>query len=201
MATLVVRIGTAAWVLWEINTEVRFGLLGRRLLRPVHPLVHYACEQVAAWPFRFLVVSPIIVAAFAWLGFDVITDDPVQIALLPLVLLGTWVMTFCVMAIIGTLAFFAESSLAVFDLWLGFYVVLSGYVMPLDLFPAGVRAVVDWLPFRYMLSFPVETLLGLMDREATLRALAGQWAYVAAMGAVLLLLWRAGVKRFAAYGG
>ena len=82
------------------------------------------------------------------------------------------------MACIGTLSLFWESSLAVFDLWLGLYTVLSGYVMPLELFPGRVRALVGWLPFRQMLAFPVENLLGLISREQALRDLALQWAWV-----------------------
>ena len=37
-----------AWVIWEVNYEIRQGTLAFRLLRPVHPLVAYACENVAA---------------------------------------------------------------------------------------------------------------------------------------------------------
>ena len=90
-------------------------------------------------------------------------------------------MTFLVMAIIGSLSFFWESALGIFDLWLGFYFLFSGYLMPLELLPAPVRAVGDWLPFRYMLSFPVEVTLGLVDREQLLHGLAIQWGWVAAL--------------------
>ena len=61
------------------------------------------------------------------------------------------------MAMIGTLSLFWESSIAVFDLWLALYTVLSGYVVPLELFPERVRALVGVLPFRYMLAFPWRT--------------------------------------------
>ena len=37
-----------------------------------------------------------------------------------------------------------------------------------------------WLPFRYMLSFPVENALGLLSRTDSLRALGMQWAWVMA---------------------
>ena len=201
MTTLVVRVGTGAWVLWELNADIRFGVLSRRLLKPIHPLIGYACEQVAAMPMRMLLISPIVGATALWLGVDILTDDPVQLAILPLALLGAWAMTFLVMASIASLAFFWESSLSVFDLWLGFYIVLSGYLMPLELLPPAVRAATDWLPFRYMLSFPVENALGLLTREQALHALAVQWAWTAALVVILLTTWRAGLRRFAAYGG
>ena len=52
-----------------------------------------------------------------------------------------------------------------------------------------------------MLGFPVEVLVGLIDRGQALRALGVQWAYVFALFAAAMLAWRAGVRRFAAFGG
>jgi ABC-2 type transport system permease protein len=73
--------------------------------------------------------------------------------------------------------------------------------MPLELFPGWLRDLAAWLPFRYMLSFPVENLLGLTDRAGSLRALAVQWGYVAVFTAGLLRLWKGGVRRYGAFGG
>jgi ABC-2 type transport system permease protein len=201
LAALVVRLLTGAWVVWEMNTEVREGTLQRRLLRPVHPVVAYLSENVAAIPMRILFASPIIAAALCWIGLDVFTDDVVQRALVPLSLLGAFALTFGAMACIGSLALFWESSIAVFDLWLGLYTVFSGYVMPLELFPESVRALIGLLPFRQMLAFPVENLLGLMSRAESLRDLSLQWCWVLTFALLLHVSWRAGMKRFGAYGG
>ena len=73
--------------------------------------------------------------------------------------------------------------------------------MPLEFFPASVRTFIDHLPFRQMLAFPVENLLGLMPRSASLRDLALQWAWVVVFTLTLRLSWTSGMKRFGAYGG
>ncbi|MET0344133.1 MAG: ABC-2 family transporter protein [Polyangiales bacterium] len=201
LATLVVRLVTGAWVVWEMNTDVREGTLQKRLLRPVHPIVAYLSENVAAIPMRVMVTLPIAGLSLCWLGLGVLSHDPVQWLVAPLSLVGAFLLTFLAMACIGTLSLYWESSLAVFDLWLGFYTVLSGYVMPLELFPTSVRAAVGFLPFRQMLAFPVENVLGLMSRADSVRDLGLQWAWVAAFTLLLSSLWRAGMKRFGAYGG
>lgn len=201
MGTLVVRMSTGAWVVWEMNTEVREGTLQKRLLRPVHPILTYLTENLAALPMRLVFASPIALTALSMIGFDVLTDDWVQWLILPASLAGAFLLTFLVMACIGTLALFWESSIAVFDLWLGFYTVLSGYVMPLEFFPARARTIIDHLPFRQMLAFPVENLLGLMPRSASLRDLVLQWAWVLVFTLTLRLAWSSGMKRFGAYGG
>jgi ABC-2 type transport system permease protein len=201
LATLVIRMLVASWVVWEMNFEIRQGTVVNRLLRPVHPLLNYATQQAAAVPLRIVLASPIALAAVAWIGTGPFTDDWRQLAILPLTLLGAWLLTFAVMALIGSLAFYWESAIGVFDVWLGLYTVFSGYVMPLELFPPALRQVASWLPFRGMLSLPVETTLGLATWNETLGALAVQWAWVALFSIAAILTWRAGVRRYSAFGG
>lgn len=201
LITLVVRVATGSWVVWEMNFEIRQGGLAKRLLRPIHPLLTYATENIAALPMRFVLVTPIALATVWWLGSGIIVRDPVQLAIVPLSLMGAWALWFCSMAIIGTLGLFFESSMSVFEAWLGFNFVLSGYVVPLALYPQGVQDAIAWLPFPYVLSFPVSNVLGSIDRAAALHMLGAQWTHVGLHLTLLLLMWNAGVKRFQAYGG
>jgi ABC-2 type transport system permease protein len=201
LATLVFRLLVASWAVWEMNLEIREGKIAARLLRPIHPLLSYATQQAAAFPMRLVLAVPIVVASLLWVGIGAVTHDPVQLALVPVTLAGAWAVTFLVMIVIGSLAFRWESALGVFDLWLGLYFVFSGYLMPLELFPVWVQDIVRWLPFPYMLSFPVENALGLIDRAETLRALGIQWAWAAVLFWAALASWRGGVRRYSAYGG
>jgi ABC-2 type transport system permease protein len=201
LATLIVRLVTSSWVVWEMNWEIRQGTLSMRLLRPVHPFLSYAIDNLAALPMRLLLALPISVAALVIVGRGHISHDPVAwLAVVPAIA-GAWAVNFAVMAVIGTMGVFVESSLALFDVWLAFYFVLSGYILPLELLPARVLAIARWLPFRFVLSFPVELITGHLSRHELLVALGVQWAYVLVIALFALRLWRAAVARFAAYGG
>lgn len=200
IATLLVRLSSGAWVAWDLNFEVRQGTLQRRLLWPVHALVTFLAENMAALPMRVVMAFPIALLTTWWLG-PVWVKDPVQIAIIPLSLLGAFLLTFLPMAMIGTLSLFWESSLALYDLWLALYTVLSGYVVPLELFPPQLTAAVHALPFRFMLAVPVENMVGLMTREQALQGLLWQWVYVLGFATGAAWLWRLGLRRFAAYGG
>jgi ABC-2 type transport system permease protein len=200
IATLLVRLSSGAWVAWDLNFEVRQGTLQRRLLWPIHALLTFLAENLAALPMRIVMAVPIAIATSVWLG-GVWVTDPVQIAIIPLTLLGAFLLTFLPMAMIGTLSLFWESSLSLYDLWLALYTVLSGYVVPLELFPPQLSAAVHALPFRFMLAVPVENMVGLMTREQALNALLWQWVYVLAFACGAAGLWRIGLRRFAAYGG
>jgi ABC-2 type transport system permease protein len=201
LATLVVRQVTGSWIVWEMNQEIRSGALSRRLLKPVHPLITYSAENLAALPLRAALALPVTVVALVLVEPGGLPATPLRITALLVSLLGAWLINFFTMAMIGTLAFFFESSTAVFEIWLVAFMLLSGYLVPLELFPPWLRDVSTALPFRYTLAFPVELLTGMLDDRAAVHDLAVQWIYVAGSGAAALAGWRAGIKRFGAYGG
>jgi ABC-2 type transport system permease protein len=201
LAALIVRLLTGAWVVWELNFEIRQGTLAFRLLRPVHPLFAYAAENVAAMPLRALITLPVAIGALWVLGRDRLASDPLLVALFPVTVLGAWLITFLAMAIIGAAAFYLEQASAVFEVWLGLFGVFSGYLVPLELFPPWIAALARVLPFRYMLAFPVEMIVGMTPRPRALAELAVQWGYVAVLGLGARGAWRLGMRRFSAVGG
>jgi ABC-2 type transport system permease protein len=201
LAGLVVRQVTGSWIVWEMNQEIRSGTLSRRLLKPVHPLVTYSAENLSALPLRAALALPLTLLAIVSIDPGHLPRSAPAIAALLVSLLGAWLINFFTMTWAGTLAFFFESSTAVFEIWLVAFMLLSGYLVPLELFPAWLRDASAALPFRYTLAFPVELLTGMIEGPAVLRDLAVQWVYVAATFAAALLGWRAGIRRFAAFGG
>ena len=116
-------------------------------------------------------------------------------------LLGAWLLNFFMMVLLGALAFFIESALGVFELWIAVYAIFSGYLIPLEALPGWVRRAAAVLPFRFMLAFPTEVLSGLVERRHAVALLGWQWLYVASAATVALTAWRAGVRRFSAFGG
>jgi ABC-2 type transport system permease protein len=200
LATIVVRQLSGSWVVWEIIQEIKAGSLAGRLLKPIHPLVSYSAENVAAIPLRALFAAPLAAIGIAHAGGR-LPSEPWAIVSFALALLGAWVITFFVMTLIGTLSFFIESSASIFDIWIACFMILSGYLVPLELFPSWVRKVADVLPFRYTLGFPVEILIGMSTRADIVRGLVIQWTYCGASVLAALAFWRAGVRRFGAFGG
>jgi ABC-2 type transport system permease protein len=201
LCALVVRLLTGAWVIWELNYEIRQGTLAHRLLRPLHPLLAYACENVAAMPLRLLLSLPIVAALLVAVGPGRLVRDPLLLAAFPVAVLGAWLITFLAMAIVGALAFWIESATSLFELWMALFGVFSGYLVPLELFPGWLQRAASALPFRYMLAFPAELLAGMLPRDRALEQLAVQWLFVALLYAGARTIWRFGVRRFAAFGG
>lgn len=200
LSTLLVRLLTGVWVVYEITMEVRQGTLGMRLLRPVGPIWSYLADHLSAIPMRGVIALPLL-AVLLWSARGELTQDPLLWALVPFSVLFGFLIVFFLMCAIGALAFFLESAIGLAQLYLGLSAVLSGYLVPLDLFPPGVRSVALALPFRFTLSYPVELMLGRLGRADALWLLAAQVAWMAFSYALFRVLWTAGLRRFGAYGG
>ncbi len=200
LAALIVRTVTGSWVVWQINEEVRTGQLSMRLLRPIHPFVVYATVHLSAIPLRSLVALPVAVLLMLTIAGDAVTRDPATLAILAASLAGAWALTFFGMVLMGSLAFFVEKSLAISDLYLGTVGIMSGYLIPLELMPTAIANSADYLPFKYMLGFSVELLTGRYAPADALPLLGIQFLWVCAFIAAALTVWRAGVRRFEAYG-
>jgi ABC-2 type transport system permease protein len=201
LATFVVRTITGSFLSRRINAEIRDGTLSTRLLRPVHPLLAYTAETVGAFPTRLVVVIPASVALVVAFSKDGLSHDPAAYPLFAAALAGAWALSLLVSLVIGALAFYVDQSDKVMDAYLTGLFVLSGYLVPIELFPKGLRPALDWLPFRYQIGLPVEILVGAHPRGEALALLARQWAMVGVAAALARGLWRRGVARFAAYGG
>jgi ABC-2 type transport system permease protein len=199
----IVRQLTGSWAAWEMNFEVRNGSLSRRLLRPISPIASYAVENLAALPIRSLVAMPVAVIALFAVGRETLSGNAAVWAMVPVSMLGGWLITFLFNIAIGALALYTESSLKIMDVYFTLFMLLSGYLIPVDLFPPALKSVVEWLPFRFQVGLPVELAMAKNNYTAgaALALLGVQWAWVAVLGLCTWALWRGGLKRFAAYGG
>lgn len=201
LAALIVRNLTGSWVVWQMNEEIRHGQMAMRLLRPVHPFVQYAVSHIAAVPLRGAVALPVTVILMVTTARHSMANDPVQLLMFAPSITAAWLMTFAFMFALGSLAFFLDKSMALMDVYFGVFAVFSGYLIPLTLLPAWLRDASAWLPFRYMLSVPVELLTSRdLSTAAAARLVAAQWIWAAGVLVAAIAIWRAGVRRFEAVG-
>ena len=201
LATFIVRQLTGSWAAWQINFEVRQGTLSMRLLRPLSPVVAWAIEHLAYTPLRMVVAIPIAGVMLVGVGGAQLPSSAAMWLVWLLAAVGGWWITFLVGVLIGSLSLFMESSLRLMDVWLAAFFVFSGYLIPIELFPAWLERLTNWLPFRYQIGLAVEVLTSRYDLSQALRMLGFQWLYVLALGVAAMALWRSGLRRYAAYGG
>jgi ABC-2 type transport system permease protein len=201
LSNLIVRNLTGSWVAWQVSEEIRLGAMSMRLLRPLHPMIAFAMSHLAAVPFRSVVALPVAIILLVSSGASALTTEPLQLALLIPSLVLAWLITFTTMFMLGCFAFFMTKSMSLMNLYFLLFSLLSGYLLPIPLLPWWIREPAEVLPFRFMLSAPIELMTRSLSSTEILSLLAGQLAWAVAMMAFALWTFRAGVRRFEAVGG
>ena len=201
LSNLIVRNLTGSWVAWQVSEEIRLGSMSMRLLRPLHPMVAFATSHLAAVPFRSVVALPIALILLLSSGASALTTEPLQLALLVPSLVLAWMITFTTMFMLGCFAFFMTKSMSLLNLYFLLFSLLSGYLLPIPLLPWWIRAPAEVLPFRFMLSAPIELMTRSLSGRQLAELLAGQLAWALAMLVIALWVFRRGVRRFEAVGG
>lgn len=190
---------TYTWFMYELEYRIRHGALSFELLRPVHP-IH--------WDFADNVSTKIITMPF-------ILGVAGLLALLfrPALSLELWAMALFVPALglafivrfllewtLGQAAFWTTRVGAINQTYFVLLLFLSGQIAPVSLLPRAVQVVATVLPFRAMVGFPVELLLGRMTPGEALMGLGIQVAWVVIGLALLRVVWRAGLRVYSAVG-
>ena len=111
-----------------------------------------------------------------------------------------WGIFFSLHYCFGLLAFWTNQAAAFENLIYTLYIVLGGGIAPLALFPELLQEIIGYTPFPYIISLPVEILLAGPDAPDPLAGLAAQLFWATLFIALAGLLWRHGLKKYAAFG-
>lgn len=201
-AIILINQLTLAWDAFYIDSWIRGGEMNFRLARPIAP-IHEAIADNIAYKIRSVVVvctGWLIVAALwppARMPFE-----PTRWLLAVLATVLAAALRFLNGYATGLLAFWTTRATALMSLQYGVSIFLSGRIAPLALLPPVVSTIAGVLWFRYMLAFPVELLTGDAMTGAQIAAgFAGQIAWTVAWGVICAVVWRFGIRKYAAVGG
>lgn len=191
---------TSVWVIYELDYEIRHGDLSIKLLHPLNPLHDYLSTNLADKILRPFALIPLAFAA--WLIFPAIQYhlSPLRVVLFIAAMAAGWFIRFMSQFIFGLLAFWVSDSMTLNDIWFALSEMLGGMIAPLDLFPPQVTAVANWLPFRFMLSFPVEIVSGRLTSIELATGSAAMMFWVVLSVVIYRWVWRRGIRQFSAFG-
>jgi ABC-2 type transport system permease protein len=199
VAVLIVNNLTFTWVMWEMEWRVKNGFFSPVLLRPIHPIHNDVANNLTFKLLTSLAMLPIAVALAIGFDADFATDLRHVIVFVP-VLLAAMLLRFLCEWTVGLSAFWITRTVTLNQLYGTLTFFLAGQVAPLSLFPEPLRLLASVLPFRWMLSFPVEVLLGRADGRELLVGVGMQALWIGLALVVMRLVWRRGVRRYSAVG-
>ncbi|RZO52377.1 MAG: multidrug ABC transporter permease [Prochlorococcus sp. MED-G132] len=198
LSVFMVRQFSVVWVVFAFEEDALLGRLSPFLLQPLHPLWRYVAAHVAERVTRF--PFSIGIAAIFFLLYPTSFWLPSfgQFLLACLAILLAFSINFLLQSLIAALCFWSEKASALERLLLIPYLYFSGWLVPLAAFPDAARTVCFWTPFPYLIDFPARVLAGLpVDFVA---GFAAQLFWVMLLLPLVVMAWRAGVRRYTAMG-
>jgi ABC-2 type transport system permease protein len=190
---------TYTWIMYEFEYRIREGILSFALLKPVHPIHSDIADNISS-KLITLPIMILIAAGLAVVFHASFSPTPWAIALfIPIVLLA-FIVRFLIEWTLALAAFWTTRVSALNQTYFVLMLFLSGQIAPLTLLPSPVQVVANILPFRWMIGFPVELLLGRLTTVEMLTGLGAQIVWILIGFVLLRIVWRAGVRIYSAVG-
>jgi ABC-2 type transport system permease protein len=185
---------------WTVGDVIREGQMNVWLLRPISPFYNALSTEIAGKVVLMAFVVPVTAFLALLLRPELHTTPRDALAFVPALALA-WALRFFWGYWLALLAFWATRADALLAVQDALVFLLAGQVAPLALLPGALKAVAMLLPFRYMVGFPIEVLTGQLDRAGLLSGLAWQGGWLTVALILYTLMWRRGLRRYAAIGG
>jgi ABC-2 type transport system permease protein len=196
---MVVNQLTFTWHFFFFEWRVRNGFFSPLLLRPIHPVHNDIAENLTFKALTLTIILPMAVFLLVSFGATAQTQAWHVVAFIPALVLAM-ALRFAIEWTLALAAFWITRTGALNQAYFVAILFLSGQVAPLALFPPAIQAVASVLPFRWMISFPVETALGRLTAGEILTGYVVQVVWIVLALVLLRVAWRAGVRRYVAVG-
>ena len=102
--------------------------------------------------------------------------------------------------VVGILAFWFTEVGGLFDMVEVIIVVFGGFILPISLMPDFLKNLASYLPFSYMVYYPVFALMGKFKLLQLLEIILIQIFWILLLVTFYKILWIKGVKKFTGVG-
>lgn len=196
----VVNMLTSSWTAWFLAEMIRDGHLNKWLIRPVSVHLDGFANNLGEKTIKLLLLAPLILILIVVMpGQLSVPGSPARWLLFVLAIGIAMVISYIFDIARGSLAFWFEDVQG-FNMAISIMTpVLSGAVVPLALMPPEISGITLWQPFRFMLSFPMEVLLGQVP-GGLLFGFAQQLGWLVVFATVAMVVWRLGLRSYSAVG-
>ena len=183
---------------WE--WRIREGNLSMELMRPMHP-IHNDIAYFSGWKVVVIILWLPLAAFLSWVFKPTFDVTWMEVIVFFIAIWGAYLIRTMVLTLLGMITFWTTRVSAIFELYFGLELILSGRLVPLTLMPAWVQTLSDYLPFKWTFFFPIHALTGSMSTQELWTGVGMQILWITASALLFNLIWRAAIKQFSAVGG
>lgn len=133
-------------------------------------------------------------------NFFIIATSPIQLFLSIFVIILAHMLAYMYKLIIGLLAFWFTDIGGLFQLSEALIFIFAGYILPLPLLPGAMANIAQFLPFAYMIYYPVVALQGGLSLPEVGGVILAQSCWIIILMLIYQFVWSQGIKKFTGVG-
>lgn len=194
---------TAAWHAPFLSEEIYNGDFSKYLVKHLSLFTSIIGNNLAEKTPRFFitVILLMILMYITRIDLSFSLEYVVRVILFMVAIAMSILINIQMQTAIGLLAFWVHDTTFVRSFTVLFSDFLSGFFVPIAFFPSILQTVATILPFRYIISFPAEILVGQLSPSSLILGFAMQITWCLAFYLIVKLVLNAGVRLYQGYGG
>ncbi|WP_426446094.1 ABC transporter permease [Paenibacillus sp. S-38] len=184
----------------EIAGDIKDGRLSKFVVQPIHYFLFRLCSFLGEKAMHYLVIAVLTAGVVFALRGD-IQPEPMRILVCLAALSLSVAINFLIFFSLSMTAFWIQE---VWGIYLAFSLlanIAGGGLFPLDMFSDSVQAVLSLLPFKYIVYFPAQLLLGKVPPGDLFASISVQGLWILVLTLVSMGLWRTGLRKYESVGG
>lgn len=186
---------------YEVGDTINNGNLSNFLIRPINFFFYWFARDIGDKAMNIVFSIGEITLLFLILKPPLYFQTNTEYLLLSfLSAFLSLVMYFWINLLLGFIGFWSPEVWAPRFIFITLLTFLSGGLFPLDMLPEGIFYFLSFMPFTYLLYFPLKIYLGQLVFADIFRGLIISAVWIAVFYFVVNFVWKKGLRVYTAYG-
>lgn len=186
---------------WDLMNSVYTGSIGVDLLKPIPLFFHWMARELGRSLVNLVMRGMLLVLIFAAFYPFQLPRTLAQVLLLPVVMALGWLVSYAFRFLVNLAAFWTPDARGIGRVAYMMMNLLSGFLMPLRLFPDWFANLCRLTPFPALFNTTLEVYLGTLNGPELWSALLNQLLWALALSLLAQAVLSAGVRRLVIQGG
>lgn len=189
---------------YDVSGDVKSGQLSKFIVQPIGYFQYRISSFLGGKIPQLVIVTLILFIILALIKFFLHLEIEITFAsiiLFFLVVALSITMNFFIFYCLSTLSFWFLEVWGIFFTFSLLSSIASGGIFPLDMFGATINKILNFLPFKYIVFFPINVINGKLSWDEIASGVQMQFAWILVLFILSKWLWYKGMQRFESVGG
>ncbi len=185
----------------ETSQSIIDGTLSDLLIKPVSPYGIWFVRDLGNKSFLFLIgLTGYLVIFFFFKDYLILSVSLWHFLFFMLSIMLAALLQFFLFECLSLLAFWLENTYGIRFTMRVIMEVVGGAIIPLSFFPQILQKIFLWLPFPYLIYFPMSIYLGKIQLNNVPLVLLKAAIWIAALAFLNAIVWKKGIRQYVAMG-